>query len=480
MPLCLEVDSTAFQDCTNMSYARIPKCSRVHYQAFDGCVSLEEIYAPKVQRIDQRAFRACVNLEYIDFPECSYIEGEAFAACSSLRYVSLPELVRCEDIFEGCTALSSIYLPAVESVIGTFIGCTSLRDVSLPVCSSIGNWTFSGCTGLRFIELEASYIGDSAFLDCHNLISVHLSQAQVIGTGCFRNCYSLENISLPSLTSMDHSAFMDCSVLYNVNLGQCSRIGKSAFYNCASLHTLTLEYEGGVCSFPPGSSTTYDTDVFANTPFSRCVGSIFVPSSLVASYKQHTGWASLSCIIQPISSSPGPGPGPGPEPDYWTMSWTPTTAGGTIRIGGYPYSISSYRGIYSTCPYSVMGSSTVCFTSCSFSTFTTDIVGIESFYAFSECSIGRLSASMCEYVGAGAFQFCSRLTSVYLPKCSYIGNNAFYNTKYMNLYLMGESVTVLGQSIWSNLTSVQIIVPSSLYSDYRSMYSYYRSRIISA
>ena len=174
--------------------------------------------------------------------------------------------------FNNNKTIQTVNLPYATSVGDyAFQDCTSLSQVSLPMCSYIGRGTFSYCTSLSQIDLPmCSHIGESAFYMCSSLLQVSLPVCEYIGASVFKYCSPLSYISLPV----------------------CSFIGYQTFYACSSLSIITIGYSS-VCSLGDG--------VFTNTQITSSTGSIYVPASLVDSYKSAKNWSIYSTQIFPIS-----------------------------------------------------------------------------------------------------------------------------------------------------------------------------------
>ena len=117
-------------------------------------------------------------------------------------------------------------------------------------------------------------------MSCLRLTSVNFPVCSYIGNNAFRSC--------SSLTSADFGN--------NLSISECS-IYPSAFTACSTLTNLTLRY-----SFV---ATLSNINAFNSTPMSLSTltgsfGSIYVPASLVDSYKAATNWATYADRITAI------------------------------------------------------------------------------------------------------------------------------------------------------------------------------------
>ena len=111
----------------------------------------------------------------------------------------------------------------------------------------------------------------------------------------FRSCSSLTSLTLPpGLTgSIGYGTFQNCSSLTSLTLppGITGNIGISAFQNCSSLTSLVIQ--------SPTVMTLQNVNAFTGN---TC--NIYVPDSLVATYKTATNWSTLAARIKPISELP--------------------------------------------------------------------------------------------------------------------------------------------------------------------------------
>ena len=146
---------------------------------------LTEINNTIVQDVDSYAFQYCTNLTTVSLPVAQTIGNYAFQACTNLTTVSLPV---AQTI--GGFAFSS---------------CTNLTTVSLPVASTIGGFAFSSCTNLTTVSLPvASTIGGSAFISCSNLTTLTLGKLTTFSSySTFLSCSNLSNIIIGAGTNIN-------------------------------------------------------------------------------------------------------------------------------------------------------------------------------------------------------------------------------------------------------------------------------------
>ena len=98
---------------------------------------------------------------------------------------------------------------------------------------------------------------------------------------------SIESIKLSNVTSIGKGAFRGCSSLTSVSFPLVTSIGSAAFNGCSSLTTIYVGTESDtVCTL---SSTN---------AIPSSVTDIYVPASLVDSYKSATNWSSYADKIK--------------------------------------------------------------------------------------------------------------------------------------------------------------------------------------
>lgn len=149
-------------------------------------------------------------------------------------------------------------------------GCASasnLASVSMPNLSTTNAYAFQGCSSLTHISLPSLTTTNGYLCD---------------------SCSNLEEAHLPSYSSQTGSdMFGNCSKLKIVDLGNCSKIDANCFRNTTLFDTLILR-RSSVTAL--GNTNNAMGPRFLN---GGAGGEIYVPSSLIDSYKAATNWATL-------------------------------------------------------------------------------------------------------------------------------------------------------------------------------------------
>lgn len=165
----------------------------------------------------------------------------------------------------------------------------SLKKYQNKYATSVGDSAFYSCSALTTIDIpNATSIGVSAFGNCYALTTVDLLNATSVGYSAFSGCSGLITIDLPNATSIDNAAFQDCSALTSVNFSNIATIGAYAFQRDYALKTIFLR------------SKTMCTCV--GDPWVNSSTTIYVPKSLIDSYKAATYWSKYSSQFKTIES----------------------------------------------------------------------------------------------------------------------------------------------------------------------------------
>ena len=201
------------------------------------------------------------------------IGNYAFYSCSRLTTASFPAVTTiASSAFYNCTSLTTVSFPAATTISNyAFYSCFNLTTVSFPAATTIRSYAFANCTGLTIVSFPAATtISNYAFANCTGLTTVSFPAATTIGSYAFHKCYSLTTVSFPAATTISSYAFANCSNLKSLYLTG-SRV-------CTLLHS-------GVFSSTPIGGYSVSAGTY---------GSIYVPASLLTSYKAATNWTYFS------------------------------------------------------------------------------------------------------------------------------------------------------------------------------------------
>lgn len=163
-----------------------------------------------------------------------------------------------------------------------------------------------------YVNSRITGIGSNVFAYCWKLANVDLPNINTVGSNAFNGCTSMLTASIPKVTRVYHYAFNNCNSLASIDLPKCSYIYSNAFANCIKLSKVNIGVDASSCHIE--SSAFYNCNsltnftiltpdvavlkksVFVSTPMSNSTytgsfGSIYVPASLVNSYKAASNWS---------------------------------------------------------------------------------------------------------------------------------------------------------------------------------------------
>lgn len=168
-----------------------------------------------------------------------------------------------------------------------FLRYINLTSINFPLCTIINKGAFNMCTDLVSVNFPlCTNIGSNAFGACYYLASINFPTCTNIGSMAFWNCHRLTYVNFPMCSYISTSAFGACHGLISARFPACTTIDGYAFSDCTNLTSIYL-LASSVCTLN-GSYAFYSTKITSTT------GSIFVPASLVNSYKAATNWVYFS------------------------------------------------------------------------------------------------------------------------------------------------------------------------------------------
>ncbi len=106
------------------------------------------------------------------------------------------------------------------------------------------------------------------------------------GFGTFYACADLIEFNAPNLKDTGGSVFYGCTALERLDFNLLRGINGTEFSGCSLLKTLVIR--------TPSLCPLYATNAFNNTPISAGTGYVYVPRSLVDSYRSASNWSNFA------------------------------------------------------------------------------------------------------------------------------------------------------------------------------------------
>ena len=349
------VQTSAFYHCISLSNLYLPSVKEIQTYAFGYCLELSSLDLPSLTKLSSMAFYGCINLTAVtiggasvatlggalfsteinskftiyvpdslvesyktstnwavyssiikgmaeysdtepDFEILTSVSQSNYTGSLNIREIKLSDTLSLTCPFVGCLNLRSVTCDSLDKLTIQFSGCYNLKTINFPNLRRItATSAFRNCFALKSVSMPVvtSFQNGATFSSCCALQSIDLPLLQCVPYNAFVDCYTLSSVNLPNATIVSSSAFKFCSLLSCISLPMVSTIQASAFWGCHTLRTMILG-RGAVCSI---STTTFDSGYVSNL-------TVYVPDSLVESYKTSTNWAVYSSQIKPISELP--------------------------------------------------------------------------------------------------------------------------------------------------------------------------------
>lgn len=305
-PSCTIIGGSAFRECHGLTNVSFPLCTWVGAYAFSWCYRISSVYFPVCEYIGMSAFYSCSALKTAVFPSCKSMMSGAFMSCRDLSLASFP--IYSDTIpsyaFYQCASLTDISFPNATGIFSAaFYGCTSLTSVDFSKCTFVGSSAFYNCKKLSRVSfLTATTVNPYAFASCSSLDTVDMPKLELIHSQAFQNCSKLSMFSAPARI-VSTNAFGACyslgTIILSYSMNSAKNIYGSAFRSCSKLFSLYLLY-GSIY-------TLANVNAFTGTPISvsseGVYGSVFVPSSLYASYTTGTNWTTYAARIVSLTDT---------------------------------------------------------------------------------------------------------------------------------------------------------------------------------
>lgn len=299
-PNAVSIGTQAFYQCADLQSVSFPNVAYIGSSGFDGCSSLSEAIIPNASNLQYLAFGHCRQLKTVTLNGTARLSSQAFAYCASLSEVNTEGdgvLTLENSAFAYCYSLQIVRGTIASAAYGAFDHCSALRTVDLTACSYLANNVFQSCSNLSSVSLPifSAYFSNNVFSGCYALQTVYAPLVSGVQSTAFYHCSSLSFLNLPNNQMVGSRAFYYATGLQTLRLGNsarsCYSVYQTAFQYCTELESVYLLWN----NVPKAQLST----IFASTPIASSsylgrFGSIFVPLSLLGTYRTATNWATYS------------------------------------------------------------------------------------------------------------------------------------------------------------------------------------------
>ena len=227
----------------------------IRYGMFRSQSRLVRVSFPNTPAVENEAFRFCAKLEEADLPKAEYFDAYAFASCGKLKRLNVPSLrILRGNTFNQCVSLEDFpYFGNLEEVGGyEFRQCPIKQKV----------WDFENLVKIAaqnpFVEASAEVI----------------IFRKAINNGLDKSFHGVPNLRV-------------------VELYKSFQIGRYAFQNSPNFEALLLRDTDNMFGISNVDVLTSNTNFY-----------VYVPASMLDSYKAESNWSAHPERIRAIEDYP--------------------------------------------------------------------------------------------------------------------------------------------------------------------------------
>lgn len=147
---------------------------------------------------------------------------------------------------------------------------------------------------LTEVNSNVSKVTTQACRELQYITTVNLPNATSIGSYAFYQCKGIVDVKLPKVTTIGSSAFYQCEAMKKLDCGQSPSFAASSLAYCTSLTTMIIR----------GTTKVASLNSSAFSGVANFKGYIYVPSSLIDSYKTASNWSTYASRFRAIEDYP--------------------------------------------------------------------------------------------------------------------------------------------------------------------------------
>lgn len=316
-----EISQYAFRYCTGLTEIEIPVSAEIKNNAFEKCSNLVRVTRQGgFGNLGNRAFSDCSKLEEFEFNDTvTEISRWCFMGCTSLKYIELPASLTniYWQAFFGCPSLGYILIKATtpptleDNALPAELGSIFVPDASVATYKAANRWSDVAA------KIRPISIGESAAITTQSNPEVMAvcyekglssSANQILVKECNKASSLQTSLAFKNsnIVNFEEFAYFGLSNRFNGTDGAfsgCTQLERIVFPPTAVQITTTGLFAG--CTQKPivvfTSPTMVNTNGDGVTGLNSNTSAIYVPDSLVATYKANGWWSRMSAKIFPIS-----------------------------------------------------------------------------------------------------------------------------------------------------------------------------------
>ena len=177
-----------------------------------------------------------------------------------------------------------------------FYKYSSLKKLRIPNAQTVGTSSFDQCNGIDQIDLpNCTKISNRSFASCNKASFINVPLLEEVPAGAFYGSQTATTANIPLVKKLASQAFYYSRTIERLDFQQLTLIEQLAL-NQTNLTVLIIR-TNSVCSLG-------NANALANSPIAKGTGYVYVPRSLVDSYKAATNWATYAAQIRAIEDYP--------------------------------------------------------------------------------------------------------------------------------------------------------------------------------